>query len=209
MFKFKLRQNLLVFGLLAALLPATRPTVLLVQDASQTNQPGVKIDIRLSAVKRVIVTGDALQLKVEIWNRSPVEDVYVCKDFEPQSSPLCGVDFTLEDTSGRFGINGGVATDFNPWNKEPFARVLVRDWIALRPDHFYGAIINLDSNSYPRLRKLGTYRVWATYKSSGLTNGYQGSVSFDPEEIAHLPAKSWQGEVDSNILVVRVAQKNN
>jgi hypothetical protein len=174
---------------------------------AQNNQD-VKIEIKLSPLKNVIASGETLQLNAAIWNEG-VADVYVCKDFESPAGPLCHFTLYLEDSTGRHGSKYGLAADISPWHKEPLSAALARDWTALRREHFYGAIVRVDSDSFPGLRKPGTYRVIGTYSSGGLLAYPPGTIMSDPEEVAHLPARFWRGKMDSNTVVVRVTPRND
>jgi hypothetical protein len=171
------------------------------------NDQGVKIEIKLSPLKNVIASGETLQLNAEIWNEGSA-DVYVCKDFESPAGPLCRFALYLEDSTGRHGSKYGLAADIDPWHIEPLSAALARDWTALRHDHHYGAIVRVDSDSFPGLRKPGTYRVIGTFSSGGLLAYPPGTILSDPEEVAHLPAKFWRGKMDSNSVVVRVTPGN-
>jgi hypothetical protein len=168
----------------------------------QGEQPA-KVSLRASAPKNAINSGEILELRVEIWNEGST-DVFVCKDFGRNSWPFCHVDFTIEDSSGRSGSQLSSAIDLDPFQKVPLARALVRDWIALRPNHFCGTTVKLDPATFPQLRKLGRHKVLAEYSSPGLVQGYHGTLVIESGELERLPAKSWQGQVEAKPVIVRI-----
>lgn len=188
--------------------PASVAGPVVSQDPPEEKGQIANIDVKLSAPKSVIASGESLQLRVEIWNEGS-SDVFVCKSFDMPGFPLCSLALFVEDNSGRSGSRHGIAADFSPWDKKPLSAVLMRDWIVLQPRHFYGAVVTVDPDSYPRLQKPGRYRLLAQYRSGGLMAGYQGTVSADPDELAHLPAKSWRGEIESSPIVIHVVPKKN
>jgi hypothetical protein len=205
MFKSQIYFWLAVIWFLTPMTYVSLPESLQTQSSFELNEQDVKIEMKLSPLKNIIVSGQPLQLTVEIWNQGPA-DVYVCRDFETSAGPLSSLTLYLDDASGRHGSKYGMAGDISPWHKESLTAALARDWIALRRGHFYGAIINIDPDSFPWLRKPGTYRILGHYSSGGIL-AYQGTVLADPEEVAHLPARFWTGAVDSNSVVVRVISR--
>ena len=175
----------------------------IVHHASATGNPNVKIRLSTSALTDAIRPGENFLLKIELWNDGP-GDVFVCKEFDRQFSPLCHTAIFLEDRSGLHSSLVLSAPDFSPSQKQTLSAVLLRDWISLRQDHSYGAIITIDPDAYPQLRKPGRYRIIARYSSEGVVAGYQNSVSLDPDEFKHLPASSWEGEIESTPVNVHV-----
>jgi hypothetical protein len=162
-----------------------------------------KLSLRVSALKDAITSGDALGLRVEIWNEGTT-DIFVCKDFERLSWPFCNVSFSIENSTGRYSSQYNVAIDSDPREKVPLTKALSRDWIALRQNHYYGTTVKLDPASYPQLREPGRYQILGQYGSSGFVQSYHGSLLVESGELEHLQAISWQGQIDAKAITIRV-----
>jgi|SRR5208282_1612122 len=174
----------------------------------QQPNESTSLSVKVSALEGTVPSGQDPQLRVEIWNEG-AGDVFVCKDFERVSWPYCSLTLYVEDASGRrAGPQGGIAADFYHASKQTLSEILLRDWVALRPGHFYGTTVTLHTDVYPQLRKPGVYRISAEYTSAGLLAGYQGSVASEPGDIARLPATAWEGTVQSAAVVIHVVRRN-
>jgi len=175
------------------------------QPLSKSDAP-IYLAVRVSPSRTTIVSGETLNLKVDILNDG-ARPVYVCKKFDGMGWPLCGVSFELKDSKGSYGPSGTVGgPDFGPDANRavPLSDVLASDWILLEADHSYGAIIPLNPQTYPQLRKPGIYRVLCAYSSAGVVEGYFGRVKATPAETASLMLKSFSGRVEGNPVVVQV-----
>lgn len=165
------------------------------------------LEVRISPLKDVIAAGDTLSVRVEISNIG-TQDLFICKQFHGVRLVFCNLDFSF-DPSVKAPRRAWAADTF-PGEKESFANALVRNWVLIPPKHFYGAIIELNPGSYPELKTVGRYRVAGRYVSSGLLAPlYYNNLLGRSEEVAQLPGKSWQGEVDTNSIVVHVIAKKN
>ncbi|HYL46649.1 MAG TPA: hypothetical protein VEU52_06460, partial [Candidatus Limnocylindrales bacterium] len=82
---------------------------------------------------------------------------------------------------------------------------LTRNWVSIPPNHFYGSIIQLDPRYYPELNTPGHYRINGRFVSEGLLSTVNyNTLAKHPEEVAHLPGKSWKGEVETNSITIHV-----
>jgi hypothetical protein len=180
----------------------------------QTEQ-GKELEVRISLAKPVVAANETLRLRVEIWNVG-TRDLLVCKEvFSPSAPCTLRLDFQpLAKVEHR-----GLASDCVPYEwmphipppkAEDFANILIKDWVSISPNHFYGAIIELDPSSYPELRVAGHYRLSGNYSSGGLLEAhcYYKLKPFS-REVANLPAGSWHGVAYSNSVAVNVRKAKN
>jgi hypothetical protein len=204
-----IRQKSLVLSLCSALWLAAglqsssqafRP---LSQSASETNGPPPKLAVHLSQVSDDTFAGEHVQVKVEIWNEGS-GDVFVCKDFDKPGWPYCSLTFRVEDASGHTGKQTAGVADFYHRIRQSLLQALMRDWLPLRPNHSYGAIITLSADAYDLLREPGLYRISSKYTSHAPLSSYQGTVQFEPSELVSLHVESWEGQTESNTIEVQV-----
>ena len=160
----------------------------------------------MEPLKSVITSGDTLSLHVEIWNVSR-EDIFICKDFQGPNLACGNLRLNFNHEAGpRSGVSYDYFRAHGVANKEAFASVLVREWISIPPKHFYGAIIEVDTNEYGM--KGGRYQITGEYHSGGLlAEADSNNLLSYREEVARLPGKSWRGRVDTNSVQVRVLPK--
>jgi hypothetical protein len=88
--------------------------------------------------------------------------------------------------------------------------VLTKYWIPLPPGHFYGRVVKMYPDSFPKLDKRGRYLLKAEYFCIGFpTEGINGrgmnGLELDPEQSARLPFKAWKGKIESNSVRIEVA----
>lgn len=162
-----------------------------------------ELQVTISPLKEIITSGDTLKVRVEIWNIGR-ENLFICRDF--RLGP-CDLRLSFEPPA-REARTAHAADRGFPGETETFANALVRDWISMPPEHFYGAVLELDPASYPELKEPGRYRIRGRYVSGGLlAPAYYNRLLAFRNEVAQLPAKSWQGEVDTNSITVLVAKR--
>jgi hypothetical protein len=183
------------------------PTRAAIDGLAQPGEVAMPITVKVSALKTPSPQEKPLRSELR-FGTEDLKTFTSARILMNPSWPLCSMSFSLEDASGRYGTAEAASTDFSPSRKEPFSTVLNRDGIALRPGHLCGTIIRLDPLSYPRIRKPGTYRILGRYASAGVF-AYQGTVSARPEDLPHLPAISWQGNVEANVIKVRVTPRRS
>jgi hypothetical protein len=177
----------------------------------QTTTEESKLQVKLSAERRTIHSGETLVLHVEIWNAGP-DDLFICKDFfGPRLARFCDLRLSFNPTV-RGGFPGvGVAVDGVPTRELPtFANALVANWLSIAPRHFYGEIIEINGSLYPELQVAGKYRLSATFSGAGMLvdSPYNGLQHY-PDEVARLPGKVWTGEATSNTLNIIVLPKSH
>jgi hypothetical protein len=90
-----------------------------------------------------------------------------------------------------------------------FDHALVEQWILLRPNHFYGTVIAILPNSdNHELEEPSHYRIKGGDFATGLMRPHGSTscngVSSFPEKIAALPAKAWEGKLETNLVVIKV-----
>jgi len=85
---------------------------------------GEKIDVRISASKNSIASGETLKVRVEIWNVG-TKNIFVCRDFQTPAPP-CGLRLIFENTARhQYGTGWGSAADcFITAERDSFATVL-------------------------------------------------------------------------------------
>lgn len=170
------------------------------------------LEIKISAEKSVVDSGEPVQLRIEIWDIG-TQDVLVCKELISGPCDL-RISFDPPAKVEHAGTAGDCApyesTAHPPSQAEEFANVLVKDWVSIPPKHFYGSTIELDSRNYPELRVPGRYRISGIFSSGGPLNQpcYYKMRGFS-KEVAGLPAVSWHGTLETNSVSVRVIGKKN
>lgn len=175
-------------------------------------KPGKDLKVKISVEKPVTVSGESLQLRVEIWNMG-TQDVMVCKDFV--SGP-CDLRISFDPVAKvEHAISSGdcapyISTAQPPLPAEEFAKALVEDWVSIAPKHFYGGTIELDPKVHPELGVAGRYRISGIFTSGGLLGQpcYYRLKAFG-KEVVKLPAESWHGEVETNSVWIQVNGKKN
>jgi hypothetical protein len=166
-----------------------------------------QIEVRLIPKNKTIKAGQALEVRVEIWNVSS-KPLFIKKAiFE-----LCEVSpLSLRLELGppmKPQPDYGCAADCIYNAEDSFARRLVYHWTILPPGDFYGTVVAMDTDSFPQLKTPGRWRLRGTYESTGdLSSG----LCFDPaplpdnnEQIKRLPYQAWQGAVNTNTVWIEV-----
>jgi hypothetical protein len=166
-----------------------------------------QIEVRLIPKKKSINVGEALEVRVEIWNIGS-KPLFIEKDIYE----LCGgspLSLRLElGPAMKPQARPGCASDCVYTAKDSFARRLVYLWTSLPKGDFYGTVVTMDPEFFPELKTPGRWRLRGTYKSVG---GLSSSHCFDSapiadndEQIKGLPYEAWQGEVDTNTVWIEV-----
>jgi hypothetical protein len=166
-----------------------------------------QVEVRLIPKRKAIKAGEALEVRVEIWNvgRRPVFITKAIFD-------LCGVSpLSLRLELGppiKPQPGHGCASDCIYNGEDSFARRLVDHWTTLPSGDFYGTIVVMDPDSFPQLNTPGRWRLRGTYQS---TRDLSSSLCLDPaplpdnnEQIKRLPYEAWQGAVNTNTVWIVV-----
>jgi hypothetical protein len=140
--------------------------------AQEQAEQGKELEVRISLANPAFAANDALLLRVEIWNVGS-RDLLVCREMFSLSAP-CHLRLDFQPLAKV--EHGGVADDCVPYEWMPhapskaqdFANILMKDWVSIPPNHFYGATIELYPSSYPELGVAGHYRLSGIYSSGGL-----------------------------------------
>jgi hypothetical protein len=165
-----------------------------------------QIEVKLSPRTKVINVGEALEVQVEIWNVGR-QEVFIEKTVHElcAHSPLL---LTLElGPPLKPGPGYGCAADCADNPNEDLTSRLVRRWIPLPAGHFYGAVVRMDPDSFPQLQTPGRWRLGGKYESSGDLSTSICALSpipLNPEQIAKLPYKGWQGKEEANSVWIEV-----
>jgi hypothetical protein len=160
-----------------------------------------KIELRISLPASSVTAGKTAVIRVEIWNRSN-RDIYVCKAL---GSEPCFLRVNFDPPPKNPPPT--MITDFEPAlpYRGTFAEALASTWTKVAPSSEYGENIKLGELSYGTLDQPGSYRVTATFGSSGFMSrtGYEDMRGF-AKEIAQLSGAAWSGIIDSNEVTLNV-----
>jgi hypothetical protein len=169
------------------------------------DDPSCKIEIRIFPEKNIIHPGDAIALRVEIWNVGR-EDTIIAQNVE-STYINASLNLYLEVGNHLQGSQAGSAADSFPDPEPDVAKTFVNNWLTLRRNHYYGTTIYMDAREFPQLEKPGGYRVKARYVSGGITsNRSSNSARLNQEDIDKLPFKAWAGTVDSDFMKIQVVR---
>jgi hypothetical protein len=173
------------------------------QGGQESKAGKASIELRLSVQKKVIRPGGSLEVRVEIWNIGS-RDIFVGQNLDSPGS-ISELSLRLEGGVEPSGETAGVAGDSLP--DPDFVRVLTRYWLPLPPGHFYGRIVKMYPDAFPKLDKRGRYRLRAEYSCIGFPTWGKGhnGLELDPEQSARLPFKAWKGKVESNSVWIEVS----
>jgi len=147
---------------------------------SQTKDTESKqIEVRLISKKKTIKAGEALELRVEIWNVGPKPLFIKNAIFD-----LCG----LSPLSLRVELGPpmkpqpgyGCASDCIYNAEDSFARRLVYHRTTLTPGDFYVTVVGMGADLFPQLNTPGRWRLRGRYKSTG---DLSSSLCFDPAPV--------------------------
>jgi hypothetical protein len=87
----------------------------------------------------------------------------------------------------------------------PLSNELPKYWIALPPQHFYGAEMIITPLWYLKLKVPGKYRIVGKYTSRGfLAEDINNPLLHYAEELKQLPYEAWVGEVATNSVWIEV-----
>jgi hypothetical protein len=172
------------------------------QNAVQEDKQTPRIEVKISPLINKIAVDGTLRLRVEIWNVGK-QDVFICKKFSGTVFEFCELRFTFDPSSQSKGsASAGTCLSCG---HEDFLPALIRDWVSIPTQHFYGSIVELTPSKYPELTKPGHYTIRGRFSSDGLLGEqYYNSLTRFPKEIAALPATSFQGEVNTNSIEIDV-----
>jgi hypothetical protein len=166
-----------------------------------------QVEVRISPKTKAVEAGWPLEVRVEIWNVGH-EQLFIEKtihEFGSFRSPLSlHLDLGPPLKPGRGGMGAGDCAD-DP--KETFASRLERRWIPLPPGHFYGTVVRMDAGFFPQLNTPGRWRLRGEYGSKGDMSSsicVLNPIPLDPEQIARLPYKAWQGKEETNTVWIEV-----
>jgi hypothetical protein len=166
-----------------------------------------QIEVRLIPKQKTIKAGDALEVRVEIWNVShkPLflkKTIFALCEVSPLSLRL-ELGPPIKPQPGY-----SCAADCMYNAEDGFARRLVYHWTILPPGNFYGTVVGIDPEIFPQLHTPGRWRLRGTYKSTG---DLSSSLCFDPapladnrEQVEQLPYEAWQGTVETNTIWIEV-----
>jgi hypothetical protein len=82
-------------------------------------------------------------------------------------------------------------------------------WLLLLPAHFYGGVAEINTSDFTELPKPGRYIVRGDFSEGGMSGNNCGGLQPWADEVAHLPAKPWQGRVDTNSIAISVSPRKN
>jgi hypothetical protein len=172
------------------------------QGTQESKAGDASIELKLSVQKKVIRPGGSLEVRVEIWNTGS-RDIFVGQNLDSPGS-ISELSLRLEGGVEPSGETAGVAGD--SLRDPDFVRVLSKYWIPLPPGHFYGRVVKMYPDSFPKLDKRGRYRLRAEYSCIGFpTSGGINGLELDPEQSARLPFKAWKGKIESNSVWIEVS----
>jgi hypothetical protein len=176
------------------------------QGTQESKAGEASIELRLSVQKKVIRPGGSLEVRVEIWNTGS-RDIFVGQNLDRWGS-ISELSLRLE--GGIEPTGPGRASAGDSLHDPNFVNVLTRYWLPLPPGHFYGRVVKMYPDSFPKLDKRGRYRLKAEYSCIGFpTGGINGrgmnGFELDPEQSAKLPSKAWKGKIESNSVLIVVA----
>jgi hypothetical protein len=170
-----------------------------------------QIEVRLTPKKESIRAGEALEVRVDIWNVGTNElfiekGVYEACTHSPlslylESRPLLKVE----------GPEMACAGDCLDDPTETITNRLVEHWIPLPVGHSYGAIVRMEPDFFPQLRTPGSWLLHGTYSSDGdLTKSFcLNPVILNREQIERLPYRGWKGKQNTNIVRIEVLDRMN
>jgi hypothetical protein len=192
-----------LFSLLSCL-TAALPGIAKAQSSDKVSR---QIEVRISPRTKVVIVGEALEVRVEVWNVGS-EQLFI----EKTVHNLCGYSpLSLRLDLGpplKPGPGEGCASDCADDPRASFTGRVVGRWMPLPVGHFYGTIVHMDADSFPQLQTPGRWRLRGEYTSNGDVSSSVCffKVSLDPEQIAKLPYKAWQGKEDTNAVWIDVVR---
>jgi len=174
------------------------------QGSDESNK---QIEVRIFPKTKVLKVGEALELRVEIWNVGGNE-FFIEKDiYRPCGRSLLSLYLELGPPvkpQEGWGCSGDCLDD----PKASLATRLVQRWISLPPGHFYGTIVHLDPESFPQLQTPGRWRLGGKYRSQDVLSSSlcMNHILLDSEQTDKLPYKAWQGEEATNMVWIEVVR---
>jgi hypothetical protein len=168
-----------------------------------------QIEVRLIPKKKTIKVGEALEVRVEIWNVSSKslfirKAVYELCQLSPLSLRL-ELGPPMKPQPGH-----GCSDDCIYDAKDSFATRLAYQWTILPAGDFFGTVVTMDADTFPQLNTSGRWRLRGTYESTGdlsLALCFNTAPIHDEkEQIKGLPYEAWQGAVDTNTIWIEVVR---
>jgi hypothetical protein len=161
-----------------------------------------QIEVRLIPKKKAIKAGEALEVRVEIWNVGS-NPVFIEKDiYQPCGRPG-PLSLRLELGPAVNSLTEhGCGSDCIYEATQSFASRLLLQWTTLPVGNFYGTVVTMEPEDFPQLNTPGRWRLSGTYKFLGELSlslcGYIGPIPDDKEQIKGLPYKTWRGTAETN-----------
>jgi hypothetical protein len=152
----------------------------------ETPKPSVEFVLR--AVKPTPRVGESpARVQIEFQNHGD-QDFIVGEDLLPIVNALTYVLLELTDSAGHPEPIVNMTTETAPQRAS---------WTRIAPGHYYGIEFDLDTESYPALKRPGRYKLIAKYIS-------KGAVTPPIPELQIPTYHVWQGELDSNTIEIQV-----
>ena len=117
-----------------------------------------KFEVRLAPEKTVIIPGETLKLKVEIWNVG-ADDILIAQKVDATFGN--SVLRLFLETGSKRETSRGLIADGIPEPDPDFEKTFVTNWLTLNKAHFYSTYVDMDPIEFPELRKTGRYKVGA------------------------------------------------
>jgi hypothetical protein len=178
------------------------------QTVARTNTEP-RISVRISTDRTRFRLGEDVPLRVEVWNDGQ-ENLFIHKEISIASNALAKIAPTVYRGTEKVGPKFLIAADCFCSERStypPLADELPRYWIAVPPQHFYGAVIVMRASEFG-LTTAGKYRVQAKYSSRGfLAQDINNPLAHYVLELKALPYQAWVGEVESNSIRISIADK--
>jgi hypothetical protein len=177
---------------------------------STANDPNPKIRVRISVDRARYRSGDDVPIHVEIWNIGE-KDLFIFKNINNTfSNALATLGFRMYQGTHIIGPTMSASSDSFASQRSaypPLSNELPKYWIALPPQHFYGAEVIITPLWYSKLKVPGKYRVEGKYTSRGfLAEDINNPLLHYAEELKQLPFQAWVGEVTTNSISIEVTK---
>jgi hypothetical protein len=204
MIPFTRRAVLTICGAgLLAIVCSPEPVV---QPHSQLPRGSIEQRIRviLTPVRSSIYSGQPAEFRVEIWNEG-TEDVLIGKYLDGPDNTLSRLELFIVQGIKRERSRYRSAGDYASGHKEIFASILITNWIALAPGHFYGQKVTMDSQGFPNLKIPGKHEIRGEYISDNpFSPGVNNPLAEFRSDMQVLPYRAWEGRIDTNSVWIEV-----
>jgi len=167
------------------------------------------IHVRLSVPKKAFRLGEAIPLRVEIYNAAGKTVIINREISRLLAAPACLALSVFDERGRRSPALENVASAVSPpAEEEPEAWTFLKWWVVLDTEHFYGLTFEVDGEQFPFLTKPGRYRLVGTFTSIG---GYPPSIVRRMSDSSQVPSKVpypiWTGKVDTNSVWLEVVRR--